>query len=179
MELKINKVVIAASFAVVASLSAHADNTITFNGTVLDAACTVKVNGGTATIELGETPKGDLSAAGKTGAPKEFTVELSACPAAAAGVPTKAYVKFSGTIDGDPTYFKNSKSGATAATNVAVLLKDEAGTAIQNNDGNTAIDLPAAGGDITANYTASMVATATGVTKGDVSTTVTYNVSYE
>lgn len=167
------------TFPPIFTYAATPSNMLTFTGSVIDSACTVTINNGTNTVPLGSTVAKDIAAAGQTGAPKTFDIELTGCPVAGAGVPTKAYVKFSGTTDGDNSYFKNSITGATAATNVAIILKDATGAAIQNNDANTAFDLPAAGGDITAAYTASMIATAALPTKGDVSTSVTYTVSYE
>lgn len=179
MKSKFNKAVLICALSLTASLAAHADNKITFTGKVIDSACTITVNGGVATLDLGETSAADIAVKGQTGAPKSFNISLSACPAAGAGVPTKAYVKFSGTTDGDDTYFKNELSGANAATNVAIIIKDAKSAAISNNDGNSAIDIPAAGGTVDLDYTASMVASAAAPTKGDVSSAVTYTVSYE
>ncbi|OAT31772.1 type 1 fimbrial protein [Buttiauxella brennerae ATCC 51605] len=159
--------------------AAAAENSITFSGKLIDKACTVVVNDGTATVDLGSTAVADIATTGKTSAPKTFTVALNSCPAAGAGVPTKAYVEFEGTTDGDETYFKNTADAATAATNVAVIIKDASETAIINKDKNAAITLPTAAGDIVTDYTAMMIATADDATKGDVSTTLTYNVSYE
>lgn len=59
------------------------------------------------------------------------------------------------------------------------MLKDSKGTAIVNNDGNGQIDLPTEGGDISLTYSAMLVATANTPTQGDVSSTLTYTVSYE
>lgn len=179
MNSKFNKAVFVCALSLATSLVAHADNKITFTGKVIDSACTISVNGGVATLDLGETSAADIAAKGQTGAPKSFNISLGSCPAAAVGVPTKAYIKFSGTTDGDDTYFKNDLTGANAATNVAILIKDAKNTAIINNDGNTAIDLPSAGGAVDLDYTASLVASAAAPTKGDVSSAVTYTVSYE
>ena len=59
------------------------------------------------------------------------------------------------------------------------MLKDSKATPIINNDGNAQIDLPAVGGDINLTYSAMLVATANTPTQGDVSSTLTYTVSYE
>ncbi|WP_052281621.1 fimbrial protein [Kluyvera genomosp. 1] len=154
-------------------------NTITFTGTVIEDACTISINNGNATLDLGSTSASDIAIAGQTGAPKEFQVSLTSCPEAAAGVPTKAFIKFTGKTDGNQTYFINDTTSDTPATNTGVMIKDNHGTAIVSNDGNTQIDLPAAGGDINMQYTAMLVATADLPTKGDVSSTMTYTVSYE
>ncbi|MBK5072533.1 fimbrial protein SthA [Budviciaceae bacterium CWB-B4] len=176
MKVEIKKVLLIAALLTAIPSSVMA-GTITFKGKVIDAGCTVDVDGNTdETIDLGSTPKGDLTSAGVTGAPKSFVINLKGCPVAGTDVPTMAYVKFSGTTDGKNSYFKNSIT--TGATNVAVLLKDEAGNEIVNNDGNEAIAIPTTGGDIAVNYTARLVATATGVTSGDVQSVVTYTVSY-
>jgi len=149
--------------------------TLTFNGKVLDAACTVTVGDGSSTIDLGETAKADLVNKGDTGAPKNFTITLSACPA---GSVAKANIKFSGQTDGDDSYFKNI-STTGAATNVAILLKQNGTDVVKVNDGNTDIAIPTEGGDVSVDYTAQLVATATGVTKGNVTSTLTYSVSYQ
>ncbi|WP_312980278.1 fimbrial protein [Atlantibacter sp.] len=168
---------ILSSFLISAGISAaNASDTITFNGQVIDSACTIIVNGGNSTIEIGTIAKDNLSNKGNTGAPQAFDISLTSCPQAAAGVPTKAYIKFSGPTEGDPTYFKNV-STVNAAHNVGVLLK-QGSTTVKADANNDAIDLPPAGGDVTANYTAQLVATNTGATAGNVTSVLTYNVSY-
>lgn len=166
-------VVLLASLGSVTQASA-ANNEVTFVGSVLDTACTVIVNDGNSTVDLGGTLKSELGAQGDTGAPKRFSILLSGCPTDG---PTTAYIKFSGETDGNSGWFKNTAT-SSAATNVAVLVK-QGETTVEANDGNDAITLPAAGGDVNVDYTAQLVATATGVTKGAVSSTLTYNVSYQ
>lgn len=154
-------------------------NTITFTGKVIESACTISVNDGNASLDLGSTLAADIATSGQTGAPKEFNISLAGCPKAAVGVPTKAFVKFSGDTDGNTSYFKNTTSSESPATHTGVMLKDGKGTAIINNDGNGQINLPAEGGDISLTYSAMLVATANTPTQGDVSSTLTYTVSYE
>ena len=154
-------------------------NTITFTGKVIESACTISVNDGNASLDLGSTLAADIATSGQTGAPKEFNISLADCPKAAAGIPTKAFVKFTGDTDGNTSYFKNTSGSGTAATNTGVMLKDSKGTPIINNDGHAQIDLPAVGGDINLTYSAMLVATANTPTQGDVSSTLTYTVSYE
>jgi len=161
------------------SVSVMASNTLTFTGKVFDSSCIVTVNGGNATIDVGGLAKSDITAAGQTGAPKIFIVSLTSCPASGTGVPTKAYIKFSGTTETDSSYFKNSLVDANAATDIALLIKDSAGNAIHNNSGNIPVNLPVAGGNLDANYTASLVALSSTPGKGDYSTTITYSISYE
>ncbi|ELY4775400.1 fimbrial protein [Cronobacter turicensis] len=149
--------------------------TLTFNGKVLDAACTVTVGDGSSTIDLGETAKADLVNKGDTSAPKTFTITLSSCPA---GSPAKANIIFTGQTDGDDSYFKNL-AATDPAVNVGVLLKQNGTDAVKVNDGNTDIAIPAEGGSVSVDYTAQLVATGSGVTKGNVSSTLTYSVSYQ
>ncbi|MFK3710500.1 fimbrial protein [Leclercia adecarboxylata] len=156
------------------NLASAANNEVTFIGTVLDTACTVTVNNGNSTVDLGGTLKSDLSQQGDTGAPKKFSILLSACPAEG---PTTAWIKFTGQTDGNDGWFKNTAT-ASAATNVAVMIK-QGETIVEANDGNDAIAIPATGGDVNVDYTAQLVATAAGATKGTVSSTLTYNVSYQ
>ncbi|MCE9993432.1 fimbrial protein [Enterobacter asburiae] len=156
------------------SLSLAADNQITFTGKVLDTACTVTVNGGNSKVDLGGTLKSDISKQGNTGAPKSFTIALSACPADG---PTGAYIKFSGETDGNSSWFKNTETNSPA-TKVAVLIK-QGNTTVSADDGNDVISIPATGGDVNVDYTAQLIATADGATKGSVSSTLTYNISYQ
>ncbi|WP_312973260.1 fimbrial protein [Atlantibacter sp.] len=155
---------------------ANAADTITFNGKVIDTTCTVVVNGGDSTIEIGSIPKEDVANKGDTGAPKSFNISLESCPLAAVGVPTQAYIKFSGPTDGDPSYFKNVATNS-AALNVGVLLK-QGSTVVKADADNDPIILPPAGGNVTEDYTAQLVATNAGSTVGNVTSVLTYNVSY-
>ncbi|WP_368542619.1 fimbrial protein [Enterobacter soli] len=156
------------------TFASAADNQITFTGQVLDTACTVNVNGGNSKVELGGTLKSDISKQGETGAPKQFTIALTACPADG---PTAAYIKFSGETDGNTSWFKNTEVDSPA-TNVAVLIK-QGNTTVNADDANDSVSIPATGGDVNVDYTAQLIATADGATKGGVSSTLTYNVSYQ
>lgn len=151
-----------------------ADNEVTFVGSILDSTCTVNVNGGQSTIDLGGEPKSDFSNKGDVGAAKIFNIVLEGCPK---GGPTKAYIKFSGQTEGYVGWFKNTATDSPAA-NVAVMVK-QGDTVVEANDGNDAVDLPVSGGDVTVNYSAQFVAVSEGVTSGAVSSTLTYNVSYQ
>ena len=164
-------------FIAVMSLSSQAfaaDNEVTFTGSILDSTCTVNVNGGQSIIDLGGEPKSSFTQQGDVGAAKIFNIVLESCPADGS---TKAYIKFSGQTDTNSYWFKNTATDSPAS-NIAVMVK-QGETVVAADDGNDAVDLPTTGGDVTVNYSAQFVATATGVTSGAVSSTLTYNVSYQ
>lgn len=177
MMFKFTKLMAVAALAGMPVMAVHAEKTITFTGTVIDTACVVTVNGGNTTLELGTTAAADLAEAGKIGAPKEFLVVLSDCPAPADGIPTAATITFDGETDGNTSWFKNG-STVNPATNVGVEIKDADGQAIVDGAKNTPIALPASG-EKSLTYTASLVATAAGATKGSVSSALTYTVGYQ
>lgn len=153
----------------------QAANTITFNGTVLDATCTVALDGGTTTVEMGSVSKTDLEA-NSFSAAKDFKISLTGCPTTDEGVPTKAKI----TIDGDtdttnPDYFKN----AGAATGVAIAIYEgssgASGTAVKSHTEGSEIDISS--GAAIVPYVVKMAKVGT-VGQGGVTSTVTYNVTY-
>ncbi|HEN4999342.1 TPA: fimbrial protein [Klebsiella aerogenes] len=175
--MKLTKIGAALILTFCGASAAMAENTITFTGTVLDTGCDIAVDGGTAnaTVDLGSTAATDLVTKGDLGAPKQFVIDLSSCPTA-----NSANIVFSGQVDADaadPSYFKNSAGVGSAATNVAVQLKQGGsnGTVVENNADNDQIDLSS--GAATQTYTASMIATGQ-AEAGDVQAVLTYNVRY-
>lgn len=153
----------------------HADNTITFTGTVSDTTCTATIDGGVSSIEMGTVSVADLIA-NTYSAAKSFTFNLTACPTDE-GALTKAKITFGGEADTyNSDYFKNQASG-TPAANVAVAIFDNAGALQKNNTEGSNVDITS--GSATVPFTVKMAKSgASDPTKGPVSTTVTYNVTY-
>ncbi|MBM1115505.1 MAG: fimbrial protein [Klebsiella michiganensis] len=154
----------------------HADNTITFTGTVADTTCTASIDNGVSSIELGTTSVADLKA-NTYSAAKSFSFTLTGCPAAAEGGASKARITFGGESDTyNSDYFKNQATG-TPATNVAIAIFDNAGLVQKNNTEGSDVDISS--GEATIPYTVKMAKAGTAdPTKGPVKTTVTYNVTY-
>ena len=153
----------------------HADNTIKFTGTVSDTTCTATIDGGVSSIEMGTVSVADLSA-NTYSAAKSFTFNLTGCPTDEDSL-TKARVTFGGEADTfNSDYFKNQASG-TPATNVAIAIFDNAGALQKNNTEGSDVNITS--GSATIPFTVKMAKSgAAAPTKGPVSTTVTYNVTY-
>lgn len=153
----------------------HADNTIKFTGTVADTTCTATIDNGVTAIEMGTVSVADLKA-NTYSAAKSFSFTLTGCPTDA-GALTKAKITFGGEADSyNSDYFKNQAS-VSPATNVAVAIFDNAGNLQKNNTEGSDVDIST--GEATVPFTVKMAKSgAADPTKGPVSTTVTYNVTY-
>ncbi|VUS22841.1 fimbrial protein [Klebsiella spallanzanii] len=153
----------------------HADNTITFTGTVSDATCTATIDNGVSSIEMGTVSVADLNA-NTYSAAKNFSFTLTGCPTEEGSL-TKARITFGGEADTfNSDYFKN-QSTTSAAGNVAVAIFDNAGVIQKNNAEGSDVDISSGGATIP--FTVKMAKSgASASTKGSVSTTVTYNVTY-
>lgn len=177
------KIIILAMLTAVASTPVFAQNTITFNGKIYDQACTVQVNGSTdTTIDLGNYSKERIAEKGATTDYVPFTVSLVSCPEAVTGVPTQAMFRFHGaTDDSNPTYFKNADEGSeTGAAGVGISIQNASHSDVTDNTDDAAVNLPTDGSKADFTYYAAMANDgSTTVTGGDVSTQVTYTVSYQ
>lgn len=153
----------------------QADNSITFTGTVSDTTCTATIDNGVSSIEMGTVSVADLKE-NTYSAAKSFSFTLTGCPTDAESL-TKARITFGGEADkfnGD--YFKNQAS-ASAAENVAVAIFDNAGVIQKNHTEGSDVDISSGGATIP--FTVKMAKSGSSdPTKGSVSTTVTYNVTY-
>jgi hypothetical protein len=75
----------------------HADNTITFTGTVSDTTCTATIDNGVSSIDMGTVSVADLKA-NTYSAAKSFSFTLTDCPTDAESL-TKARITFGGEAD--------------------------------------------------------------------------------
>ncbi|MBZ3655666.1 fimbrial protein SthA [Salmonella enterica subsp. enterica serovar Senftenberg] len=165
----------------VASTPVFAQNTITFNGKIYDQACTVQVNGSTdTTIDLGNYSKERIAEKGATTDYVPFTVSpLAARKQELAYQP--AMFRFHGaTDDSNPTYFKTRTKDRKRAPRVSVFIQNASHSDVTDNTDDAAVNLPTDGSTADFTYYAAMAndGSAT-VTGGDVSTQVTYTVSYQ
>ncbi|MGL5384396.1 MAG: fimbrial protein [Serratia sp. (in: enterobacteria)] len=152
------------------SLAAHAaDTTITINGKVVAAACTV-ANGGSQTVTMPDDLASGLTTLGDTGTGKSFDVLLTNCPAGT----TSVTAAFSGTADAT-TASKYANAGT--ATKVAVQLQNRSGTVADKGNGSTmTVDV-----DASKNATFDLFAkpySNGGTTPGTITTVVLMNFTY-
>ncbi|WP_237723704.1 fimbrial protein, partial [Cronobacter sakazakii] len=78
------KIVIAAGFAAIASMSATSamafDGTVKFTGEILDQACTVDIGtDNTLTVDLGKVSKTAFTGVGTDASTTKFTIKLKDC----------------------------------------------------------------------------------------------------
>lgn len=173
------KNIIAAAIAATAALSMSnafaAAGTVTFNGEILDAACTVDVGSQNQTVELGKYNKSEFTNTGDKTAATKFNIVLKDCPATV----TSAVVRFDGTPDTtDSTLLAIDSSVAGAATGVAINLMtaDKADLPLHGSNGYSYSLTDTA--DNTLDFYAQYQSTATSVTAGPANSVANFSVVY-
>lgn len=162
--------------------SAYAsDGDVTFNGKIIDSACTVSgVNGSGNTngtiVTLPDVTTGAFDATSKMAGMTPFTINLTGC-----NVTTmhNATVNFSGTADTtDTTILKNTK--ATNGVGVAIL-EDDGVTMVNINTGTYSRPQTLATGTNALKFKTAYKANSTvaAVTSGDVQSYAVFDVSYQ
>ncbi|MEX2944477.1 fimbrial protein [Serratia fonticola] len=158
----------------VCSLAAQAaDTTITINGKVTAAACTVN-NGGAYTVTMEDATAAVLNSANSFGTWKTFDVTLSSCPAGTSSVTAT----FDGTADGSDASKYANTVGAGYATNVAVQVQNRSGTVADKGKNSTMTVNVDASRNATFDLQARPYSTAGGATVGDINTAVLMNFTY-
>jgi major type 1 subunit fimbrin (pilin) len=184
-----NKLLLSAALAAVVGLAsqaaAAADGTITINGQITSASCTISVNGQGAnpTITLPTVQSSDFTASGTATGFTAVTIALSGC---SAGSGTPAVTKVLPYFEQGPNTDLSSgylKSTGTA-TNVEVMLSNTnattgklnlaAGSGAQNAGTAALIS-----GNPSFTYYAAYISTAASVTPGTVATSVQYSLNYQ
>ena len=170
----------ALAFLPAAKAATAIDGTITINGQVVAATCTVGVNGGAAngTVTLKPAPTSALNAAAATYGDMPFTIAVTGCDASLNGKTVTPF--WSGTnINGNGRL--NNSAIASAATKVDLQLLNSDSSVInlsggENNQGTTGTAV--ASGAATLTYYARYYATGA-ATAGAVSSTVNYTLIYQ
>ncbi|MDG6894737.1 fimbrial protein [Volucribacter amazonae] len=163
-------------------LAGATQGTITFNGTITDATCKVKIgsedtNG---TVTLPTVSKTVLNADGKTAGTTPFTITLSEC--SGLGTLTSAKPFFETNSDVNTTSGRLVNTLTTGnATNVEIqLLLDDASTAINIASSNQGIAAQPVTSNQSQTYNFYAQYYATGAsTAGDVTAKATYTIAYE
>lgn len=120
--MKLNKIVIAASLAFGMASVAHAagqgDGQITFNGSIIDAPCSINPNSVNQTVSLGQVSNAALENGG-TSAPRNFQIELENCALSTAKTVTTTFTGAAGAA---------GRLGITGtASGASIALTDGAG----------------------------------------------------
>ncbi|MGC3964353.1 MAG: fimbrial protein [Rhodocyclaceae bacterium] len=173
MKLKTTLSILAASGLLSLTGVAYADNTITFDGEVVDTTCEPAVANGDYTVVLDQVAKSDLSAVGiYSGVSTPFSLQFINCPATATQV---GVVLNSSTYDATTGNLTDVAGYGSDAVQIAV--QETAGGPVMVGAGAPASFVPVVNGTasipLTANYYVKDIA---GVTVGVIKTTAVYSV---
>ncbi|WJF90962.1 fimbrial protein [Paraburkholderia bonniea] len=153
------------------------DGTITISGSITDTTCTISISGSggaDATVTLPPTSKSTLKTANSTAGATPFTVSLGGTAATCTdGKLAKMY--FDG---GDINYVTGNLKNTGTAPNVEVQLVNGDGTAIKIGDISTIKGATIAGNKATIVYAARYISPAGNAGSGNVTSKVTYSMTY-
>ena len=130
MQQSINRALLIAGTALFAVLPAAAkdDGSVTFQGQVVNAACSVSMDSQDQIVHMGQVRNSQFIAAGDWAKPVPFFITLEACDTS---VSQRAGVLFSGESDGnDPQVFR-AGYGPGAATGIGIGLFDAMGNLVK------------------------------------------------
>ncbi|BBP83637.1 MULTISPECIES: fimbrial protein [unclassified Pseudomonas] len=158
------------------SLALAVDGTITIKGEVSSKTCNIQTPTLNQTVQLPVVSQSSL-ASGQIAGFTPFAIALSSCTA---GSKVKANFEIGPNVDPANGTLKNELSGADAS-NVAVQLFNKDQQAIDLSTGsNNLEEVSGAGGNAVLGFFAAYLApTDASVKPGQVSTSVTYTMSYE
>jgi major type 1 subunit fimbrin (pilin) len=172
----------------IAPAALAADGTVTINGKVLNATCSVGGSPAGATVTLPDVAKSLLATSGSTAGKTAFTIALTGCPTTPTGV--NVGLQFFSGQDTAAGAAANGQlantTGGTYATNVDVQLLDSTGTtAVQiasaaptDNTGVTDSTVVPGTGAVSLSYSAQYYATGV-ATAGLVAATTQFVVNYQ
>ena len=158
---------------VMSNVTQAADGNIQFNGTIIDAACTVSPTSASQTVNLGQVSDQAFNAVGDTAAAQVFQIDLTSCPASA----TSASVRF----DGTPYQGDNSSLALTdvngAATGVGIQIRDADNSVLPLFTNSRSVTLSQTATN-SLKFSAAYVANAATVTAGPADAAATFSVIY-
>jgi major type 1 subunit fimbrin (pilin) len=166
--------------AICAPLAAHADDTITFSGSLSATTCTVSGTGGTSsfTVDMGSPAVSALQTAGNFTGNTNFNISLSGC---AGGTATTVKPYFSGSNINASGRLVNT-FGSGAATNVELQLLDEPANsvvALNAAHGSQSVQNPSiATGSATLQFAARFFTPTGSATAGGFLSQITYVIDY-
>ncbi len=148
--------------------------TITFDGTILDTACTVAPASETQTIALGSSSNTALeTGVGATALPTNFAIVIADCPT----YPLNISIRFSGVTDtANPALLALSSGSAASGFGIA-FFEPDGSTQVNLGVNSAARSVPAA--NTTLNFVAKLMATSATITPGAYSATADFTVIYD
>lgn len=152
------------------------DGTITFNGKVLNSTCSVSnATAGVVAVTLPDVQSSAFTASGSVAGLTPFSLVLTGCPTTPSGVVVGAAFS-GGSID-------SAHAGTitnTGTSNVNVQMTDSSGTALNLSTNSNPVNAVISGtGTATLGYKAQYYQpTATAVTAGTVTASVSYTLTY-
>lgn len=165
------------ALAVLPGMQAEAAD-VTITGKVTAAACTVSpaLVGGQS-VDLGTLGRTLFQNSGDAGNWKSFALNLTNCPSGT----TKTTVTFTGTPNSsDATLFSNTEPLATAATNIAIQMAQDANhSTILSNGSTMTVDIDGLTNTATFPLAARMYTPSGSVGVGQVSSSVLVNFTYQ
>ncbi|ELY2787485.1 fimbrial protein [Cronobacter sakazakii] len=173
------KIVIAAGFAAIASMSATSamafDGTVKFTGEILDQACTVDIGtDNTLTVDLGKVYKTAFTGVGTDASTTKFTIKLKDCPETV----TSAKVKFDGAPDTSDSDLLALDSAADAASGVAIKLMTADKTALPLHSVNDYSYALSSTSENNLDFYAAYRSTSATVTAGKANSVANFTVNY-
>lgn len=128
-----NKIMMAVVLSLSGVHAVHANSgNITFEGSVIDAPCSISADSVDQTIQMGMISNAALAKNTNTGesAPREVTIQLEECTVSTAGIKDKVTVTF----DGDPSTYDRESFGVNGdASGVYLLLSGADGAKVKIN----------------------------------------------
>lgn len=166
--------------ALAAGTTSVAGGQVHFNGTVVDAACSVDEDSVDLNVDMGQVRTAKFAGADGKVAPgtaanqkRPFTIKLSDCDTT---VSQNAAITFSGNAPAAmPTALDNT-AGAGSAVGIGIQLYDNVGKALGLGTASPAYAL--INGENSLVFSADYITTGTTVKAGDVQATATFNVTY-
>lgn len=155
-------------FLATASLAQASNGTLNFNGTIRDTACSIDATNLDQTIAFGDVAKSLIDGGGRS-APKSVQIKLQSC---SKGTLTQIKTTLAGTAAGFANAF-----GVSGVDNVGIVIEQN-GTPVTPG---SSVSQPLNTGDNTINFQASVIgdsAAGKGVTEGNFTSTVNFNVDY-
>ncbi|ASV56848.1 hypothetical protein LJPFL01_3485 [Lelliottia jeotgali] len=159
--------------------AAHADadqghGKIKFEGTVIEAACSIDSDSLDQTVQMGAIAKHALEG-GKKSSPVDFSIKLHDCDTSVGSTATVAFNGIAG--DSAGTLDKTFATTGTAGGGVGVAITDLGGVAIEPNSASTPMTL--ADGDNELEFQAYVVGSTTSVIAGAFSSVANFVMDYQ
>lgn len=178
--MRMNKIMMAVVLSLSGVHAVHANSgQLTFEGSVIDAPCSISADSVDQTIQMGLISNAALAKNTNTGesVPRSFSIKLEECTVSTAGIKDKVTVTF----DGAPSTYDRESFGVNGdASGVYLLLSAGDGTKVKINT-PTAADGFTDGSSPVLNFTARIKGGGSGATilPGAFSAPLTFKLAYQ